>query len=107
FHQLSIEDLYEGYLGTLQPLFKDTSFGVAEENLQSRIRGMLLLAVSNKFGYMLLNAGNKSELATGYCTLYGDMAGGLDIISDVYKTEVYEMAKWLNNSYYNQETIPV
>lgn len=105
-HQLSVKELYEQYLDTLQPLFEGTSFGVAEENLQSRIRGVLLMAVSNKFGHMLLNTGNKSELATGYCTLYGDMAGGLGIISDVYKTEVYKMARWLNKSFYRREIIP-
>jgi NAD+ synthetase len=90
----------------LAPLFEDTSFGVAEENLQPRIRGTLLMAFSNKFGHMLLNTGNKSELATGYCTLYGDMAGGLSVIGDLYKQEVYAMAHWLNNEYYNEEVIP-
>ena len=105
-HQLSVKGLYDSYLDTLQPLFKGTSFGVAEENLQSRIRGALLMALSNKFGGMLLTTGNKSELATGYCTLYGDMAGGLGLISDLYKTEVYEMSRWLNNSYYGKEIIP-
>ncbi|MGK7391430.1 MAG: NAD(+) synthase, partial [Candidatus Cyclobacteriaceae bacterium M2_1C_046] len=106
FHQISIKDLYKTYLDKLEPLFKDTTFGVAEENLQSRIRGDLLMAISNKFGHMLLNSGNKSELATGYCTLYGDMAGGLGIIADLYKTEVYEMAEWLNGEYYKKEVIP-
>lgn len=105
-HELTIKDLYEQFTDTLQPLFKGTDFGVAEENLQPRIRGTLLMAYSNKFGHMLLNTGNKSELATGYCTLYGDMDGGLGIISDLYKTEVYEMAHWLNNDYFNQEIIP-
>ncbi len=105
-HQLSVEDLYDRYLDTLQPLFKGTSFGVAEENIQSRIRGTLLMALSNKFGCLLLNAGNKSELATGYSTLYGDMAGGLGVISDLYKTEVFEMANWLNDRYYQREVIP-
>jgi NAD+ synthetase len=79
---------------------------VAEANLQSRIRGMLLMAIANKFGYMLLNTGNKSEMATGYCTLYGDMNGGLGVINDVYKTEVYEMARWLNEHHYRSEVIP-
>lgn len=105
-HQLSVKSLYDEYLEVLKPLFKDTEFGVAEENLQSRIRSALLMSVSNKFGHMLLNTGNKSELATGYCTLYGDMAGGLGIISDLYKIEVYEMAQWLNKKYYKREVIP-
>ncbi len=105
-HRISIKELYNGYLDKLGPLFEGTSFGVAEENLQSRIRGDLLMAISNKFGHMLLNTGNKSELATGYCTLYGDMAGGLGIIADLYKTEVYEMASWLNKKHYKKEIIP-
>lgn len=106
-HELPVKNLYDQYLETLNPLFKDTSFGVAEENLQPRIRAALLMAVANKFGYMLLNTGNKSELATGYCTLYGDMAGGLAVINDLYKIEVYEVARWLNDSYYKAEVIPV
>lgn len=103
---LSVKELYDDYLETLSPLFAGTSFGVAEENLQSRIRGALLMAISNKFGQMLLNTGNKSELATGYCTLYGDMAGGLGIIADIYKTEVFEMSRWLNEQYYGEEVMP-
>lgn len=106
FHELAIKDIYSHFNAQLAPLFAETAFGVAEENLQPRIRGTLLMAYSNKFGHMLLNTGNKSELATGYCTLYGDMAGGLGIISDLYKTEVYEMAHWLNNEYFNREVIP-
>lgn len=106
FRQISIKDLYSTYLDKLEPIFEGTSFGAAEENLQSRIRGDLLMAISNKFGHMLLNSGNKSELATGYCTLYGDMAGGLGIIADLYKTEVYEMANWLNTEFYKKEMIP-
>ncbi len=105
-HEIAIKDIYDQFNTALEPLFEDTSFGVAEENLQPRIRGTLLMAYSNKFGHMLLNTGNKSELATGYCTLYGDMSGGLGIIADLYKTEVYEMARWLNNVYYNREVIP-
>ncbi|HBX67403.1 MAG TPA: NAD(+) synthase, partial [Balneolaceae bacterium] len=77
----------EEYLNALAPIFEGTEFNVAEENLQSRSRGDILMAIANKFGYMLLNTGNKSEMAVGYCTLYGDMAGGLSVISDVYKTE--------------------
>lgn len=105
-HKLPIKEIYDAYNGVLVPLFDKTSFGVAEENIQTRARGVLLMAFSNKFGPMLLNTGNKSELATGYCTLYGDMAGGLGVISDLYKTEVYKMANWLNEKYYGKETIP-
>ncbi|MCH8485622.1 MAG: NAD+ synthase [Candidatus Cyclonatronum sp.] len=106
FEQIAIKPLYDGYLEALAPLFEGTDFGVAEENLQSRSRGVLLMAVSNKFGHMLLNTGNKSEMAVGYCTLYGDMAGGLSVLSDVYKTEVFEMCRWLNDSWYGREVIP-
>jgi NAD+ synthetase len=103
---VEIKNLYESFIGTLNPLFADTSFGVAEENLQSRTRGVLLMALSNKFGYLLLNTGNKSEMAVGYCTLYGDMAGGLSVLSDVYKTEVFAVCRWLNEVYYGKEVIP-
>lgn len=105
-HHLAIKNIFNLFNETLAPLFEGTSFGVAEENIQPRIRSTLLMAYSNKFGHMLLNTGNKSELATGYSTLYGDMAGGLSIIGDLYKTEVYEMAHWLNNDYYDNEIIP-
>lgn len=105
-HEIAVKDLYNQFNTTLKPLFKDATFGVAEENLQPRIRGTLLMAYSNKFGNMLLNTGNKSELATGYCTLYGDMAGGLGVIADLYKLEVFEMARWLNEEYYSEEIIP-
>ncbi len=87
----------------LEPLFADTEFGVAEENLQSRIRGNLLMAIANKFGYLLLSTGNKSEMAVGYCTLYGDMNGGLAVIADVPKTLVFKLCRWLNR---DQEVIP-
>lgn len=106
FEQIPIKNLYDSYLQALEPLFKGTPFGIAEENIQSRSRGVLLMAVSNKFGHMLLNTGNKSEVAVGYCTLYGDMAGGLSVISDLYKTEVFEMCRWLNAVYYGREVIP-
>ncbi|SMO77439.1 NAD+ synthase [Fodinibius sediminis] len=106
FQALPIRKIYEVFDEALAPFFEGTPFGVAEENLQPRIRGTLLMAYSNKFGHMLLNTGNKSELATGYCTLYGDMAGGLSVIGDLYKTEVYEVAHWLNNDYYKNEIIP-
>lgn len=106
FHELAIKEVYDSFLKTLDPLFKDTDFGVAEENIQSRARGAILMAVSNKFGHMLLNTGNKSELAVGYCTLYGDMAGGLSVLSDVYKTEVYAISRWVNEQYFKKEIIP-
>ena len=103
---IAIKPIYDSYLQQLSPIFEGTNFNVAEENLQSRSRGDLLMAIANKFGLMLLNTGNKSELAVGYCTLYGDMAGGLALISDLYKTEVNEMCRWLNNEYYGREVIP-
>jgi NAD+ synthetase len=105
-HEIAIKPIYDSYIDQLEPIFDGTEFNVAEENLQSRTRGGLLMAMANKFGYMLLNTGNKSETAVGYCTLYGDMAGGLGVISDLYKTEVYEMCRWLNESYYRKEIIP-
>ncbi|OAN62502.1 NAD+ synthase [Balneola sp. EhC07] len=105
-HEITIKSIYDSYLDQLKPVFEGTEFNVAEENLQSRTRGDLLMAMANKFGYMLLNTGNKSETAVGYCTLYGDMAGGLGVISDLYKTEVFEMCKWLNQRYYQKEVIP-
>ncbi|MGB3534821.1 MAG: NAD+ synthase [Microcoleaceae cyanobacterium] len=89
----------------LEPLFKNTEFGIAEENIQSRIRGTLLMGISNKFGHLLLSTGNKSEMAVGYCTLYGDMNGGLAVIADVPKTRVYSICRWLNQSN-NSEIIP-
>ncbi|NET48891.1 MAG: NAD(+) synthase, partial [Merismopedia sp. SIO2A8] len=96
-HTLPIEELMQDYDRTLEPLFAGTEFGIAEENIQSRIRGNLLMAISNKFGYLLLSTGNKSEMAVGYCTLYGDMNGGLAVIADVPKTRVYSLCKWLNS----------
>lgn len=106
FEEIDVSPLYNTFVDQLEPLFKGTEFGVAEENIQSRCRGVLLMAISNKFGHILLNTGNKSEMAVGYCTLYGDMAGGLSILSDVYKTEVYNICRWLNESYYGKEVIP-
>ncbi len=94
---LPIRDLMKTYDRTLAGLFVDTSFGIAEENLQSRIRGNLLMAIANKFGHLLLSTGNKSEMAVGYCTLYGDMNGGLAVIADVPKTRVYSLCRWLNS----------
>jgi len=87
------------YEQTLADLFAGTSPGVAEENIQSRIRGNLLMAIANKFGYLLISTGNKSELAVGYCTLYGDMSGGLAAIADVPKTRVYALCRWLNSEF--------
>ena len=97
-HTLPIWELMQGYDHTLESLFAGTEFGIAEENIQSRIRGNVLMAIANKFGYLLLSTGNKSEMAVGYCTLYGDMNGGLAVIADVPKTRVYSLCKWLNSS---------
>ncbi|AFZ20464.1 NAD+ synthase [Allocoleopsis franciscana] len=94
---LSIGELMQNYDKTLEDMFAGTEFGLAEENIQSRIRGNLLMAIANKFGYLLLSTGNKSEMAVGYCTLYGDMNGGLAVIADVPKTRVYSLCKWLNS----------
>lgn len=100
---IKIEDVYHQYKTTLDPIFGDLPFNIAEENLQARIRGMLLMAISNKFGNIVLNTSNKSEAAVGYGTLYGDMCGGLSVIGDVYKTEVYELARFMNK---DGEVIP-
>jgi NAD+ synthase (glutamine-hydrolysing) len=100
---IPIKEVYEQFLATLNPLFKDLPFSLAEENIQSRSRGNILMAIANKFGYILLNTSNKSELATGYGTLYGDMAGGLGVLGDCYKLQVYELAKYINR---HQEIIP-
>ncbi|HUD02364.1 MAG TPA: NAD+ synthase [Rhabdochlamydiaceae bacterium] len=103
FDVIPIDELYETYLKTLTPFFQGKPLDATEENIQSRIRGMILMALSNKLGYLLLSTGNKSELAMGYCTLYGDMAGGLGVIADVSKTQVYLLAKWINRK---KEIIP-
>jgi NAD+ synthase (glutamine-hydrolysing) len=95
--ELAIDDVFAAYLSTLESEFKGTASGIAEENLQARIRGNLLMALSNKFGAMVLATGNKSEYAVGYATLYGDMAGGFAPIKDVPKTLVYELARWRNS----------
>ncbi|MBC1218405.1 NAD+ synthase [Nostoc sp. UCD121] len=100
---LPIGELMQGFDQTLGDLFAGTEFGLAEENIQSRIRGNLLMAIANKFGYLLLSTGNKSEMAVGYCTLYGDMNGGLAVIADVPKTRVYSLCHWLNR---DREIIP-
>ncbi len=93
---LPITEPMQTFDNSLAELFAGTEFGIAEENLQSRIRGNLLMAIANKFGYLLLSTGNKSEMAVGYCTLYGDMNGGLAVIADVPKTRVYSICHWLN-----------
>jgi NAD+ synthase len=88
----------EGFLDALSPMFEGTTEGVTEENIQSRTRGAILMAISNKFGSMVLTTGNKSEMSVGYATLYGDMNGGFNPIKDVYKTDVYALARWRNQS---------
>lgn len=103
YETVAIENLFKNFRQDLKPLFRDLPFNLAEENLQARIRGVLLMAVSNKFGNILLNTSNKSECAVGYSTIYGDMNGGLSVLADLYKTEVYELARWINR---NEEIIP-
>lgn len=98
-----IENIYETFIEDLLPIFGNLPFSVAEENIQSRTRGNLLMAIANKFGYILLNTSNKSELSTGYGTLYGDMAGGLSVLGDVYKMQVYALANHINRE---KEIIP-
>lgn len=91
-----IDGIFNAYLSEVTPYFKGKAPNIAEENLQARIRGNILMAFSNKFGWLVLTTGNKSETSTGYCTLYGDMAGGFDVLKDVTKTRVYKICKWLN-----------
>jgi NAD+ synthetase len=100
---ISVDAIFQGYLDTLAPAFAGRAEDVTEENLQARARGTTLMALSNKFGYLLLSTGNKSEIAVGYCTLYGDMAGGLALLSDVPKTLVYRLARFINR---DREVIP-
>ncbi len=100
---IPIQNIYEAFGGALEPYFRDTTFGIAEENIQARSRGVLLMSYSNKFGHILLNTSNKSEMAVGYGTLYGDMCGGLSVLGDLYKTEVYELASYINRT---SEVIP-
>ncbi|HEV2833441.1 MAG TPA: NAD(+) synthase, partial [Hanamia sp.] len=100
---IPIKKIYNEFLNELKPVFKNAPFGIAEENIQARTRGNLLMAIANKFGYILLNTSNKSELAVGYGTLYGDMAGGLGVLGDCYKLQVYELAKYINSK---KEIIP-
>ncbi len=100
---IPIKNIYDAFLSELNPIFNDLPFGLAEENIQSRGRGNLLMAIANKFGYILLNTSNKSELATGYGTLYGDMAGGIGVLGDCYKLQVYALANFINR---NEIVIP-
>ena len=97
FESVPIDSVFQAYLDTLAPLFEGTGSGVAEENLQARIRGATLMAISNKFGPMVLATGNKSEMAAGYATIYGDMVGGYSVLKDVFKTTVYKLAAWRNS----------
>ncbi len=105
FNELPISDLFEGFIDTLADSFRGTEPNVAEENIQARIRGTLLMALSNKFGCIVLTSGNKSEMATGYATLYGDMAGGFAVIKDVPKMVVYTLSRLINEKA-NSEIIP-
>jgi NAD+ synthetase len=98
YHVIPIEPAMKAFDTMLSDVFKGTAHDITEENIQARSRGLLLMAMSNKFGYLVLTTGNKSELAVGYCTLYGDMCGGLALISDVPKTMVYELARFINES---------
>ncbi|MDR9450200.1 MAG: NAD+ synthase [Acidimicrobiia bacterium] len=103
FDVIPIDETFAGFLEALDPAFTGTEFGVAEENLQARVRGAILMALSNKFGHMVVTTGNKSEVAMGYATLYGDMAGGYSVLKDVFKTLVYRLAEWRNR---DGEVIP-
>lgn len=103
YDTIPIKEVYDAYIKVLNPYFEGKEFDVTEENIQARIRGNYLMALSNKFGYILLNTSNKSEAAVGYGTLYGDMAGGISVIGDVYKMQVYDLARYINR---NGEIIP-
>jgi NAD+ synthase (glutamine-hydrolysing) len=100
---IAIDEAFSAFEDLLKPLFKDLPFNLAEENIQARARAVILMALSNKFGYILLNTSNKSEAAVGYGTLYGDMCGGISVLGDVYKTQVYELAAYINRK---KEIIP-
>ena len=106
-HQIPIKGMVKAFDLSMAEYFEGTEFGLAEENIQSRIRGSILMAWANKFHAVVLNTGNKSEYAVGYCTLYGDMNGALGVISDLYKSEVYALAEWMNEYYYEREVIPM
>jgi NAD+ synthase (glutamine-hydrolysing) len=104
YDTISIEEAFTSFESILKPFFRDLPFDLAEENMQARVRAVILMALSNKFGYILLNTSNKSEAAVGYGTLYGDMCGGISVLGDVYKTQVYELAAYINKM---KEIIPV
>jgi NAD+ synthase (glutamine-hydrolysing) len=99
FLEIPITDAFSMFKSQFKEIFKGLPENETEENMQPRLRAMTLMALSNKFGHLVLSTGNKSELAVGYCTIYGDMAGGLAVISDVPKTMVYELARWINSDY--------
>src|SRR5437588_10470722 len=101
FREIAIEPIIEQFIGALAPSFADVAPDLTEENLQARARGVLLMALSNKFGWLLVATGNKSEMSVGYATLYGDMAGGFALLKDVYKTDVFKLARYLNERYEN------
>jgi NAD+ synthetase len=101
--EIPIADAFQVFRAQFKEIFKGLPENETEENMQPRLRAMMLMALSNKFGHLVLSTGNKSELAVGYCTLYGDMAGGLAVISDVPKTMIYELARWINRQ---REVIP-
>ena len=103
YEVIPIKNVYSSFLSQLKPHFQNLPFGIAEENIQARSRGVILMAIANKRGYILLNTSNKSELAMGYGTLYGDMAGGISVIGDCYKLQVYELANYINTK---KEIIP-
>ncbi|MDP3434819.1 MAG: NAD(+) synthase, partial [Bacteroidota bacterium] len=103
YETIPIQPMVDSFEQSLSKVFAGLSSNVAEENIQARTRGILLMAISNKFGNILLNTTNKSECAVGYGTLYGDMNGGLSVLGDVYKTDVFKMARWINR---DQEIIP-
>jgi len=106
FREVAIEPVVEAFTAALAPSFAGRAADLTEENLQARIRGTLLMALSNKFGWLVIATGNKSELSVGYSTLYGDLAGGFALIKDVYKTDVFRLSKWLNERA-GRELIPV
>lgn len=101
--QIPIEGPFNAFLDLIEPFFKGKGSDITEENMQARIRGTILMALSNKFGHIVMSTGNKSEMGMGYCTLYGDMCGGLGVISDVTKQQVYALSRWLNR---DKEIIP-
>jgi NAD+ synthase (glutamine-hydrolysing) len=105
FLELPIDDIFDGYSKALADVFADSEADITEENLQARIRGTLLMALSNKFGWLVVATGNKSELSVGYATLYGDMAGGFALLKDVFKTDVFRLARHLNEKA-GRELIP-